>query len=130
MELMGVFDEALVEPLAPGYGEAWRQKSMVVYGQDKWMRFPCAHLHLYVRLRMDGSSPMRLYRNNLDTPDAVKRNCREARGGKCGDYKSNFKWRRKRSEASGGMLKCRGVPLYHRKGGDDRRGSQNGRTVD
>lgn len=26
MELMGVFDEALVEPLAPGYGEAWRQK--------------------------------------------------------------------------------------------------------
>ena len=40
MELMGVFDQALVEPLAQSYGKAWRDKMEWSFSDRiNWMRF-------------------------------------------------------------------------------------------
>ena len=48
MELMGVYDEELVEPLAQVMAKLGVKRGMVVYGQDK----PGRDLHVRTDLRL------------------------------------------------------------------------------
>ena len=62
MELMGVFDQSLVEPLAQVMMKLGVNRGMVVFGQD----------------RMDGSNPTRSHRSSSVTLAAAKRNLQVA----------------------------------------------------
>mgnify|MGYP000537965319 CR=1 FL=1 len=63
MELMGVYDQHRLWQIW-ALTEEWLSMDRTV-----WMRFPCAHLLLYVRSGMANLPPMRSHRNSLDMRD-------------------------------------------------------------
>ena len=69
MELMGVYDQSLVEPLAQVMANLALTEEWLSMDRTVWMRFPCAHLLLYVRSGMANLLPMRSHRNSLDMRD-------------------------------------------------------------
>ena len=78
MELMGVFDQTLVEPLAQVMAKLGVTKGMVVFGQDKLDEISMSAQLLYARSRMAGSSLMRSRRSSLDMSDVRRTLYREA----------------------------------------------------
>ena len=72
MELMGVYDQSLVEPLAQVMRIWELSVEWSFTDRISWMKFPCVRQHLYVRLKMENSFHTRSHRNNLDM-NAVKK---------------------------------------------------------
>ncbi len=70
MELMGVYDRGTGGAAGTGYGKSWvLTEEWLSTDRTVWMRFPCAHLLLYVRSGMANLLPMRSHRNSLDMRD-------------------------------------------------------------
>ena len=115
MELMGVFDETLVAPLAQVMMKLGVKRGMVVYGQDKLDEISMCGPDL--RLRESGtagSSPTSWRRSSSAMSAARRRSCRAASGGKRSHHQGDFKWKRQRPEAPGRLPERWGGPLYCR----------------
>ena len=65
MQLLGVYDAYLVEPLAQVLISLGVKRGMVVYGQDKLDEISLSAPTSVCELRMDGSNPIRSLRRIL-----------------------------------------------------------------
>ena len=115
MQLLGVYDDYLVEPLAQVLVNLGVRRGMVVYGQDKLDEISLSAPTKICEIR-DG-----WFRSTVITPEefGLKR-CRKEElkrgnaGRKCRNHKKNLK-RGKGSEAGCSVNECRSVALYRRQ---------------
>lgn len=116
MELMGVYDQSLVEPLAQVMANLGVVRGMVVYGQDKLDEISMCAATSVCEIKDGNSFHTRSHRNNLDM-NAVKR-CVDRRntGRKCKDHDGDSVRGRQRTETSGSVPECRSRDLYCRQG--------------
>ena len=117
MELMGVFDQSLVEPLAQVMMKLGVNRGMVVFGQDKLDEISMSAPTSVCEIK-DGwfqsyeITPEQFGYTRCSKEDlAGGTPARERR-----DHKSHCKRKRKRPEASGGLHERRCSTLYRRKG--------------
>ena len=79
MELMGVYEQELVEPLAQVMAKLGVVRGMVVYGQDKLDEISMSAPTSVCEIGTDGSSLMRSHRSSLVIPDVPRKNWQEGR---------------------------------------------------
>ena len=75
MQLLGVYDEYLVQPLAQVLINLGVRRGMVVYGQDKLDEISSAPPRLSVNSKTAGLRPTPLPRRNSALPDALGTTC-------------------------------------------------------
>lgn len=64
-QVMGVYDEALVEPLAQVLSNLGVKRAMDVYGKDGLVKFLHLMKHLYVKSMKEHLKLIRFFQNNL-----------------------------------------------------------------
>lgn len=74
MELMGVYEEALVEPLAQVMMKLGVKRGMVVYGQDKLDEISMSAPTSVCEIKTDGSSLIPFLRKISVIPGVIKKN--------------------------------------------------------
>lgn len=131
MELMGVFDETLVEPLAQVMAKLGVDRGMVVYGQDSLDEISICAPTSVCEIR-DGwfqsyeLTPEQFGYERVDK-DALKGGTPE--GKRCHN-RVDTEGCGKRSKTSGCMPQCGSGSLYNRTGGDYGRRREAGRAAD
>ena len=73
MELMGVYEQALVEPLAQVMAKLGVTRGMVVYGQDKLDEISMSSATSVCEIRDGWFQSTKSPRNSSDTPAAARR---------------------------------------------------------
>ena len=131
MELMGVYDETLVEPLAQVMAKLGVVKGMVVYGQDKLDEISMSAPTTVCEIRDGWFQSYQIRPEQFGYNSCAKE---ELAGGTPEENaqitRDILEGREKGPEASGSMLKCRCIPVYYRKGQNHRRRCKDGRKPD
>ena len=121
MELMGVFDQSLVEPLAQVMAKLGVTKGMVVFGQDKLDEISMSAPTSVCEIK-DG-----WFQSYEITPEQFGwRNS----GRKCRDNQGDPERRREGTEASGSMPQRRSCTLYRRQSRNHGSRCPHGRRTD
>ena len=131
MELMGVYEQALVEPLAQVMAKLGVTRGMVVYGQDKLDEISMSLCHL--RLRNPGRM-VPVLRNHPGTVRIrpLRQGGADGRnsGRKCRHHLRHLKRRGERTEALRRLPQCRSRPVCDRQGRIPGGWGADGRTAD
>ena len=131
MELMGVYDETLVEPLAQVMAKLGVVKGMVVYGQDKLDEISMSAPTTVCEIRDGWFQSYQIRPEQFGYNSCAKE---ELAGGTPEENaqitRDILEGREKGAKASGSMLKCRCIPVYYRKGQNHRRRCKDGRKPD
>ncbi len=118
MQLLGVYDEYLVEPLAQVLINLGVRRGMVVYGQDK-----------LDEISMSAPTTVCEFRDGWFRSYVIRGSGRRHAGGECQDHPCHIEWR-ERTPSPCGTDKCRGGAVYWRKGGEHGEWHCTGRGAD
>ncbi len=126
MELMGVYDQALVEPLAQVMANLGVNRGMVVYGQDSLDEISMCAPTSVCEIKDGKFTSYEITPEQFGYEKCEKGALTGGTPAENAEITKAILKGRKRTEASGCLLKCRCSTLYRRKGEDYRRWREDG----